>query len=99
VQPHPEPLGDLLGDLGPRPALGADEVHDLRVQLDRAATAARLVHQPRHPRLIERGRHQIERCPRITVCCSGFGHRHTLDQTRSQHLVLHLHLVGGQKEA
>ena len=67
-------------------------------QLDRAATAAPLVHQPRHPRLIERRRHQIERCPRITMCRSSFRHRHTLDQTRPQHLVLHLHLVGGQKE-
>src|SRR5271155_4183937 len=54
VQPHCEPVGDLLGDLCPRPALGADEVHDLRPQFDRAATAAPLVEEPRHPRLIER---------------------------------------------
>jgi hypothetical protein len=44
---------------GPRPGVGANEVHDLRVQLDRAAP---LVHEPRHPRLIERRHHQIERC-------------------------------------
>ena len=30
VQPHAEPVGHLLGDLGPRPGVGADKVHDLR---------------------------------------------------------------------
>ena len=40
VQPHAEPVGHLLGDLGPRVGVGADEVHDLWVQLYRAATAA-----------------------------------------------------------
>src|SRR6185312_364462 len=54
VRPHPQLLGHLLGDLGPEPGVGADELHDLRAQLDRATTAAPLVDQPRHPRLIER---------------------------------------------
>ena len=52
----------------------------------------------RHPRLLERRRHQIDRCSRIALCGSSFGHRHSLDQTSLQHLVFHLHLVGGQKE-
>ena len=51
VQPHPEPLRHLLGQLRPGPACGADELHDLRAQFHRAATAAPLVEQPGHARL------------------------------------------------
>jgi hypothetical protein len=43
VQPDPEPVGHLLGDLGPRPGVGVDKVHDLGPQLHWATTAAPLV--------------------------------------------------------
>ncbi len=76
VQHHPEPVGYLLGDLRSRSVrLGADEVDDLGSQLDRSTAVAPLVHQPNHPRLVERRRHQVERCPRITVCRSSFRYR------------------------
>ena len=44
-----------------------DERLDLRRHLQRAAPASALVDQARHPPLVERGRDQIERRPRIPV--------------------------------
>src|SRR5674476_1624464 len=50
VQPHPEPVGDLLAQLAGAARAVADEAHDLRTQLDRPTSATRLVEQPGHPR-------------------------------------------------
>jgi hypothetical protein len=73
VQPHPEPVRDLVGQLAGAGVGGADELHNLRAQLHRAAPPAPLVEQPRHACLRERRQHQVERRARIAVRRGGAG--------------------------
>ena len=75
VQYHPEPVGDLHGQLGAGSARrrGLQELHDLVGELDRAAAAAFVVEQPAHPGLLERGRDQVEPGPGVAVRGGGAG--------------------------